>query len=246
MTNKVIIIIQTGQAIPSALEKHGDFNDWFIKAMNIDRSQTKTFRVFDKLIFPKPDSNKIAGIIITGSASMVTQELEWSEKTIEWLKSFLHLDIPILGVCYGHQLLAKMLGGKVDWNPLGREIGRTSVQLDPHAQHDVLFKDLIKFDCQSLDFYSTHLQSVIEPPYDVTLLGVTNLDPCHCFRYKNHIWGLQFHPEFNSEIISEYIHARSDELIIEGIDPNARIGEINCQTFGIELLKKFKDICFSI
>jgi len=243
MTNKVIVIIQTGQAIPSALEKHGDFNEWFIKAMNIDSSQTKTFRVFEQLIFPDPDS--IAGIIITGSASMVTQELDWSEKTIEWLRQFLHMSIPILGVCYGHQLLARLLGGNVDWNPLGREIGQTNVQLNQHAKHDDLFKDLINNNIRNPDFYATHLQSVVQLPRDVTLLGITNLDPYHCFRYKSHIWGLQFHPEFTSAIISEYIHARSDEMASEGIDPNVKLSEINSRTFGNELLIKFKDICFS-
>ena len=243
MTDKFIAIIQTGETLPCILEQQGDFDTWFINAMEIDNSQSKTFRVFEKIEFPKPEN--LAGIIITGSASMVTQELEWSEKTIKWLRGLLHKDIPVLGVCYGHQLLAKALGGTVDWNPLGREIGQIRLHLTPQAKNDNLFKNLIIGESSSLDFYATHLQSVTKLPDEVSLLGSTSLDPYHCFRYKKNIWGLQFHPEFSPVVIQKYIQARSDDMISEGLYPNTQLQLINNHTSGSSLLKRFKDICFS-
>jgi GMP synthase (glutamine-hydrolysing) len=243
MTKKVIVILQTGQAIPSVFEKYGDFDGYFIHAMGVDKSQTKTYRVFEQLEFPDPQI--VAGIIVTGSPAMVTQELDWSEKTIEWLKLFLDKDIPILGVCYGHQMLAKLLGGTVNWNPNGREIGQINLDFCQSLKQDPLFKGMTPTETNSLSFFATHQQSVTTLPDNVSLLGSTKLDPNHCFRYKNHIWGLQFHPEFTAQIISEYIHAREKEMTLEGLNPSETLNEIGPINHGNKLLENFKDICFS-
>jgi GMP synthase (glutamine-hydrolysing) len=243
MTKKFIVILQVGQAIPCALEKYGDFDNYFIQAMDIDKSRTKTYRVFEKLKFPDPKTT--AGIIITGSGSMVTQELDWSEKTINWLKPLVEKEIPILGACYGHQLLAKLLGGVVDWNPNGREIGEINLTLTQEAWHDPLFKGIISKNTKALKLIATHQQSVVTLPKNVALLGSTKLDPNHSFRYKNHIWGLQFHPEFTAQIISEYIHARSEEITLEGSSISKILNEIGDVNHGGKILKNFKDICFS-
>jgi GMP synthase (glutamine-hydrolysing) len=243
MTNKVIVIIQVGQAIPSALEKYGDFDDYFIQAMDINKSHTKTYRVFEKIEFPDPQT--IAGIIITGSGSMVTQELDWSEKTIDWLRPLVEKEIPILGACYGHQLLAKLFGGTVDWNPNGREIGEVDLTITHQAWRDPLFKGIVSEKTNSIKLIATHQQSVVRLPKNVTLLGSTKLDQNHCFRYKNHIWGLQFHPEFTTQIITEYIHARSDEIALEGLSTEKILNRLGDSNHGNRVLKNFKDICFS-
>lgn len=246
ITDKFIAIIQTGQPIQSALNKYGDFDAWFIKNMQIDVSSTRTYPVYKTLKFPSLDN--VAGVIITGSPSMVTDEEKWSEKTIEWLKQFIHLEIPVLGVCYGHQQLAKMLGGTVGWNPNGRQIGQVEMHLTQSAKGDALLKTFAEKDCKTTQFIATHQQSVTSLPADVTLLGSTNLDPYHCFRYKDHIWGLQFHPEFTSEIIKDYIDFRADDIQKEGLNPSEILNTFetaNNKDNGIQLLTRFKDICFN-
>ena len=243
---KIIAIIQTGQPVKSALENYGDFDAWFIKAMDIDKSHTKTYHVYDKLEFPEIEN--IAGLIITGSPAMLTQELDWSEKTIHWLKQFLEMEIPVLGVCYGHQQLAKLLGGTVDWNPNGRQMGQVDMQISSEAHQDHLFASLIEPPLQAqsntLKFLATHQQAVIDLPGHITVLGTTKLDPYHCFRYKNHIWGLQFHPEFTANISKDYIHARTADLVKEGLNPLQMINDIENLENGKHLLQRFKDLCF--
>lgn len=241
--SQFIAIIQTGEPIASALEKYGDFDALFIKHMLVDSTKTKTFRVFQSLEFP--EIKDLAGIIITGSPSMVTDKHDWSEATIDWLKQFIDLDIPVLGVCYGHQLLARVLGGQVDWNPNGRQIGSVQIQLTKAVHADPLFSYLIDSKQKSIDYHATHLQSVTFLPKRVTLLGSTQLDPNHCFRYKQHIWGLQFHPEFNTKVIQDYVHARSQDISQEGLNPDKILSGIIDNDNGIDLLKRFRDICFS-
>jgi GMP synthase (glutamine-hydrolysing) len=241
MIDKFIAIIQTGTAIPSALEKFGDFDDWFIKGMNIDKAKTRTFRVFEKPQFP--DVEQLGGIIITGSSSMVTDEEHWSEKTVQWLKHILELNIPTLGVCYGHQLLAKALGGSVDWNPKGRQIGQVEVDLTVGADDDVLFLSLESPENETIKLIATHQQSVLDLPKHVTILATTKLDEHHSFRYGKYIWGTQFHPEFTTDIIQEYIQARSVDLINEDINPD-EISQMTANDNGQKILQQFRDLCF--
>jgi len=242
MKTKKIVIIQTGEAIVTAKNMYGDFDRWFIRGMGVDESKTQTFRVFEQLVFPKKQD--VAGIIITGSSAMVTEEAIWSEATICWLEQFISTRVPIIGVCYGHQILAKLLGGIVDWNPNGRELGLVTMRLTENTRTDILFSQIVDEQTHNLKFLASHQQSVISLPQKATLLGATKIDKNHCFSYDNHIWGLQFHPEFTPEIIKDYIRFRYDDIKKEGLNPDQMIAKIENITNGPTLLQKFAEICF--
>ncbi len=239
---KYIAILQTGQSIRQAREKYGDFDELFIRGLGVDKSQTKTIHVYDNLAFPNPE--ELAGIIITGSPAMVTEGHEWCIKTQNWIKQFIHTEIPILGVCYGHQLLAKVLGGTVEWNPNGREIGQVDLLTTANARDDKLLGKLVDDLSVPIKLQATHQQAVTFLPSDVILLGQTKLDSHHCFCYKNHVWGLQFHPEFTPEIIKDYIRLRYDDVKQEGLNPDQLIAAVEDVNNGKTILQNFAHICF--
>ncbi|RYF49524.1 MAG: glutamine amidotransferase, partial [Comamonadaceae bacterium] len=66
-----------------------------------------------------PAPHAVAGAIITGSWNMVTDREDWSELTAAWVREAFAGDVPLLGICYGHQLMAHALGGVVDYHPQG-------------------------------------------------------------------------------------------------------------------------------
>ncbi len=76
---------------------------------------------------PAPDSQTVA--VMTGSWAMVTDRLAWSEKTAAWIRSAMAVEMPLFGICYGHQLMADALGGEVAYHPAGRETGCKAITL---------------------------------------------------------------------------------------------------------------------
>src|SRR5690606_14497497 len=102
-----------------------------------------------------PSREGFAGVIVTGSAAMVTDRHDWSEQAAAWLRDAAHAGLPLLGICYGHQLIAHALGGKVGPNEVGREMGTVCIHLQPAAKDDPLFAGVPR----SFAAQATHLQS---------------------------------------------------------------------------------------
>jgi GMP synthase (glutamine-hydrolysing) len=225
------LIVKTGTAIES-LAASGDFEDWICRGMDIDRGSIEVVNVFDGEPLPSPD--RFAGIVVTGSPAMVTHRDPWSESTAAWLGDAIAAGNPTLGICYGHQLIAHALGGEVGENPRGREIGTVDVTLEPTAQGDAL---LTGFSGR-LRIHMSHSESVLQLPDDATRLGSTRQDPNAAFSIGS-AWGIQFHPEFDADIMQGYVTARRAALEAEGIDPEERLASIAECPDGPSVLQRF-------
>ena len=141
----------------------------------------------------------------------------------------------MLGICYGHQLLAHALGGRVAPNPRGREIGSVEVETLPAAREDPLLCGLPeRFIAQA-----THVESVVELPVPATLLARSRGDPHQAFRVGALAWGVQFHPEFDTDVIRGYLEARREILRREGRDPEALLAEVRESAGAGSLLRRF-------
>ncbi|MCP4895857.1 MAG: glutamine amidotransferase [bacterium] len=231
-----LLIIKTGSSAPTLDPSYGDFEDWISEHFNGSDLSVRVSRV--DLGAELPEVSEIAGAIVTGSAAMVTERLEWSERTATWLAAAVQAKLPILGICYGHQLLAHGLGGSVDHNPNGREIGTVTVRLTDAALSDPLLRQLPS----EIDVQETHVESVAELPAGSILLATSDRDPHQAFRIGANAWGLQFHPEFTAKIIRGYLEARREIIIGEGIDVDQLIEETRDTNFGGEILRRFVEI----
>ena len=111
------LIVETGQPVRS-MRRYGGFPHWIRVAAGLEAGETVVANVErgDAL----PGREGFAGVIVSGSAAMVTDRADWSERSAEWLREAAHEGLPLLGICYGHQLLAHALGGVVSYNPAGR------------------------------------------------------------------------------------------------------------------------------
>jgi len=231
-----LLIVQTGATLPGLLQRHGDFPEWFRRGLGLKAANVSIARVdaHDKL--PAPHS--VDAAVVTGSGAMVSERLDWSERTAEWLRRAVDQSLPILGVCYGHQLLAHALGGHVDYNPRGREIGTVQIECHAHAADDAL----LEASPRSFPAHATHLQSVLRPPPGALVLARSKLDDSQIVRYAPRVWGLQFHPEFNTAHIRGYLRARRAAIDSEGLDSRALHRAVNPATHARSLLRRFVQI----
>lgn len=231
-----ILILKTGSTIPEIVDTLGDFEGWIMAGMNIPEDCFKTVAVYEGE--PLPAIKDISAIVITGSPAMVTDDLPWIKASEHLVRSAIAAQIPVLGICFGHQLLAQALGGRVDYNPIGREIGTVSIGMTPDAADDALFGQLP----ETMSVHVTHMQSVMSLPEGARVLASNDFDPHQGVRYAEKAWGMQFHPEFDAPIMAAYIRARTTQIQAEGLDAGQLLGEVKQAPDSWSLLQRFANI----
>ena len=231
-----ILIVKTGTTLASLASECGDFEDWIRAGMDLDPSRVTVVSVFEGANLPNP--KRFAGVVVTGSGAMVSHRESWSEQTAAWLRDAVERTTPVLGICYGHQLLAHALGGRVGPNPHGREIGTVRVQLTPEAEDDAL---LAGFG-GALLVHTTHSEAVLELPKPAVRLASSQADPNSAFSFGTAAWGVQFHPEFDTHVMKRYIEERRELLVAEDIDADARLSEIEESPDGKAVLRRFRKL----
>lgn len=218
---RTLYIVKTGSTFPAIAHQHGDFEKWITDGLlpqQLLPAERPALRVIDAadnahgpLAYPEPQA--CAGVVISGSHAMVTDDAPWMQDLEQWLKQVCQAGIPVLGICFGHQLLAKVLGGQVGIHPTGLELGSVPVSIQTDVSHDPLWKDMpICFDA-----HVVHYQSVRRLPPGTQVLAGNSHEPHQAFRWGNNVWGVQFHPEFSEAVMQGYI----DHVVQDLADHNA-------------------------
>jgi len=231
---KQIALIKTGCTLDEIKPRHGDFEDWFATGMGL--SGLMQFDVYRQQALPPPE--RLDGVVITGSPAMVSAREAWSERTAEWLRQAVHAGLPVLGVCYGHQLLAHALGGRVGPNPAGRQIGTVKARLIESRSIDPLMGRLP----ETFPAQTSHSEVVLEIPPDAERLATSPLDKNFALRFAEKAWGLQFHPEFSAAVVSDYIRYRAGDLREESLDPDALMAAVTETEAAASVLRKFASL----
>jgi len=230
---KPVLIIRTGRAPDAIRARHGDFPHWFRLGAQLPSQRLQVVDVAAGDALPSP--TVIAGAIITGSAAMVTERAAWSERTADWIRAAMDAELPLFGVCFGHQLMAHALGGRVDYLPGGREIGTQSIEKLQEATHDPLVANLPA----SFRAHTTHEQSVLEAPPGTVVLARSARDPHHLLRYGPQALSTQFHPEFSADVMRAYIRRKRADMRREGFDPQSSFREVAPTPVARGLLQRF-------
>ncbi len=231
-----LVIVKLGDTHEALRARRGDFENWIAAGLD---TQTLPILVVDPRrgdALPAPGT--MSGVVVTGSHAMVSHREPWSERTAEWLAQLVAEDTPVLGICYGHQLLAHALGGEAGDHPQGLEIGTVTVTLDEAAATDPLLRGLPT----EFQAHVVHLQSALRLPEGAVRLAGNAHEPVQAFRVGEHAWGVQFHPEFDAETMRAYIDLLADELKSNGADPAALREGVSATETAAALLGRFARI----
>jgi GMP synthase (glutamine-hydrolysing) len=156
---------------------------------NFRRELDADLAEFDVVSGSLPQTFDYDGVVVTGSSSSVYWDEPWIDALVEWVGEAADRGLPILGVCYGHQVLAAALGGRVAAMD-DVELGYRAVDL---VRADPLFEGI---DDPFVAF-ETHSDSVVDLPPGATLLA-ENDRGVQAFRHGDS-WGVQFHPEYDTD-----------------------------------------------
>jgi GMP synthase (glutamine-hydrolysing) len=213
MLQTPLLILKTGSAHAHIREVMGDFDDWIATGLRAGGAAAVEIHDAQSGTLPRPPRD-YAGVVLTGSHAMVSEREPWSEALVPWLQAAVAAGTPVLGICYGHQLLAHALGGEVTHHPDGIEIGTVTVERHAASKDDPLLGGLPeRFAAQAV-----HWQSVRKLPAEAVLLAGSAHEAHHAFRVGKCAWGVQFHPEFSDKALRAYLDGMGPTLASEGRD----------------------------
>jgi len=228
-----VLILHTGEATETLRAQYGGYARQLQRVAGLSDAETEIVAVYQAALPRSPECYRAA--LITGSPSMVTDHEAWSEQTAAWLRMAAQQGLPMFGVCYGHQLLAYALGGKVGYNPAGRALGTQTLEKTPAAEGDTLLQDLpASFDAQML-----HAQVVIEPPPGATVLARSAMDPHQMQRIGSNIYSTQFHPEFTADFVRSHLDHYRGFYGKEGAQIDTLLAQTRDTPHASSLVKRF-------
>ena len=191
----LIGILQTGHA-PDALQPaHGDYPDQFARLL---RGRDLTFRTWAVVDGEFPEGPHDAeGWLITGSRHGAYDDLPWIPR-LEALIRAIHAEaVPLVGVCFGHQVIAQALGGTVEKFAGGWSVGRT----------------LYDFGGEALALNAWHQDQVTRAPEGATVLARSEFCANAALAYGDSIFTVQAHPEFSPAFVADLAEARGRGVV---------------------------------
>ncbi|MDC0709645.1 glutamine amidotransferase [Stigmatella sp. ncwal1] len=217
---KNVVLLKAGDAAAPVRRSVGDYDRWFLQTLGLSGYRFDIIPSHQGAQLPV-DLSGYDAVIMTGSPLSVTQLEPWMERAAAFMMDAADRGLPVLGVCFGHQLLAHAHGGRVERNPLGREIGTVEVLLTAQGQEDPLFHGLPS----RLAVQATHEDIVVEPPSGATVLAGNANTAVQALAFRPHVRGVQFHPEVQPDAMRALIEARAERLEAEAIARGQPAGE---------------------
>lgn len=205
--------------------------DWFETAFAaLDPAGEIDLVVHDGVAEELPDPADVARrrecVIVTGSRGPVDRSKPWVPPLLDLLAALHEAGADLLGVCFGCQALAIVLGGEVTANPRGREMGTVRITLTEAGRDDPLFAGLPAHLTANL----VHKMHVSTVPPGAVRLATNRMTPVQGFRLGRSV-GLQPHPEMTPRILNGLVDLYGRILVREGFVDDKRHLTLFRETF---------------
>ena len=156
------------------------------------------FTIYDLTEHEFPDDlSGYDGVIVTGSPASVNDDAPWVGKMLDLVRAIETAKIPMFGACFGHQAIAKALGGTVGYNPDGWQLGSTTTRFSGGRSWLDSTGDIT--------LYAAHKEQVTALPAEADILSSSPQCPVGAFAVGDHVFTTQYHPEMTPEFVDALI-----------------------------------------
>ena len=200
----LIGILQTGQAPDALKSETGDYPAFFARLL---AGHGFSFRTWLVEAMQFPDTPQDAdGWLITGSRHGAYEDHPFI-KPLETLIRDIHAaGVPLVGICFGHQIIAQALGGRVERSEKGWAVGATDYD----------------FGGETLRLNAWHRDQVVAVPPDARVVASNDFCANAALVYDDRVFTLQAHPEFRPDFIDGLMRTRGPGLVPEPVMAEAR------------------------
>ncbi len=195
-------ILQTGHSPDTLIGEMGDYDQLFRSLLDGHGFAFDTYAVVDG-VFPDGPGDA-EGWIITGSRHGVYEEHDWIPPLEALIRAIHARGLPMIGVCFGHQIIAQALGGKVEKFDGGWAVGRTEYRMGD----------------QTVALNAWHQDQVTQRPEGARVLAGNDFCENAILAYGDTVWTVQPHPEFSAAFIDGLIRTRG-----KGVVPEAQLSQ---------------------
>jgi GMP synthase-like glutamine amidotransferase len=216
---KSLGILQAGRTPEQMSNSHQDYNRLFVELLGEQSFDYRHWAVLDGHF---PDSvNDADAWLITGSRFGAYEDHDWIPPLEQFVRDVFAAEIPMVGICFGHQVIAQALGGKVEKFSGGWSVGRVEYDLDSTVfGNDLAPNANAPIPGSEFSLMAFHQDQVIEPPDSAQTVGSTSFCKHAALAYDNRILTLQPHPEFDKHFVEGLLEARGD-ILPKGIKQSA-------------------------
>jgi GMP synthase (glutamine-hydrolysing) len=189
-------ILQTGK-VPAELEgKHGQYPTMFERLFDGHGFTFETYMVIDNQL--PPSIHACDGWLITGSAHGAYDDLPWIPRLEHFIRNAYRDGVPIAGICFGHQIMAQALGGKVEKYTGGWGAG--------HMRYKMA-------DGREFGINAMHQDQVVVKPPQATVICTSDFCENAGFAYEGKAMSFQPHPEFNDQFMDDLLALRAGKTM---------------------------------
>lgn len=210
-----LTILQTGEAPPSLRDQYGLYVPMFERmfARAGVAFDYEIYRVFDGALPEDPGAPE--AVLITGSSAGVYDDLAWLDPLRDFIRRAYAARTPMLGVCFGHQVMADALGGDVRKSEKGWGLGR-------HVYDVVGGLPFLDAGRETVAIACSHQDQVIEPPAEARVFLRSEFTPNAGLVYANGAAiSLQPHPEFDDDYVLALAELRRGKVPDDVVDAAA-------------------------
>ncbi|KAF8411344.1 hypothetical protein HHK36_003891 [Tetracentron sinense] len=214
-------------------KKYGGYFGVFVEML---AEEGETWDVYKVAGGEFPDDEELRfydGFVITGSCNDAHGNDVWICKLLNLLKKLDSMKKKVLGICFGHQILSRALGGKTG-RAKGWDIGVTTVNLKSSKLFTALKMPSL------LSIIECHRDEVRELPHKAEVMAWSEKTGIEMFKYGDHIMGIQGHPEYTKDILLHLLDRLLHCNLIE--DTQAEVAKASVETSEPDR-EAFKRLC---